>query len=181
MYCKNCGKEIHEGAVFCAECGTKAGEMPVKKPDGNKRKMTIAIIVAAVLLVILIACFATESDDGDTQETTVQTETTANVEETSTEVAEEKIYPVSDANVLLTTDKLVNQKVSISGQINGAGSEIWLETPTGDVGVYLYDVEENGMLLVSEYLFEYCYGYYNVTGTFYYEYDQPVIFVDSIS
>lgn len=181
MYCKNCGKEIPEGATFCAECGTEVGKMPVKKPVDKKQKMIIGIIVAAVILVVLIACFAIGSDDEEKQETTVQTETAANVEETSTEAAEEKIYPVSNVNALLTTDKLINQKVSISGYINGAGAEIWLEGSEGDeTRVYLYDIEDSGMPLVSEYLMGYAYGYHNVTGTFYYEFDEPAIFVDSI-
>lgn len=32
-YCKNCGSELEEGAVFCNECGTKTGE---SSPLGNK-------------------------------------------------------------------------------------------------------------------------------------------------
>lgn len=25
-FCKNCGKELEEGSIFCNECGTKFGE-----------------------------------------------------------------------------------------------------------------------------------------------------------
>ena len=25
-FCKNCGKELEEGSIFCSECGTKFGE-----------------------------------------------------------------------------------------------------------------------------------------------------------
>lgn len=32
MFCKNCGKELQPGAVFCEECGAKIGE-PVRKQE----------------------------------------------------------------------------------------------------------------------------------------------------
>ena len=35
-YCMNCGKELPEGAKFCAECGTSLGA--VKSPEGNSRE-----------------------------------------------------------------------------------------------------------------------------------------------
>lgn len=34
-FCKNCGKELEEGSIFCNECGTKFGE---SKPSSNYSK-----------------------------------------------------------------------------------------------------------------------------------------------
>lgn len=77
MFCKNCGKEIKDGAAFCSECGTKAesnafaqanqidvgafqsamansrGSVAVKKKSKGK---FILIGVFAVLIIIVIAC-----------------------------------------------------------------------------------------------------------------------------
>lgn len=34
-FCKNCGKELEEGSIFCNECGTKFGE---SNPSSNYSK-----------------------------------------------------------------------------------------------------------------------------------------------
>ncbi len=62
-YCKNCGKELKEGAQFCKECGTSVQEqnnttisqnnhVPERKPMSPKqKKWIIAGIAVAVLLI----------------------------------------------------------------------------------------------------------------------------------
>ena len=59
MFCKNCGKELPEGAVFCGGCGCSCnGETPLepekkpapKKPKGNGK--IVALIIALVILVV---------------------------------------------------------------------------------------------------------------------------------
>lgn len=36
MFCKNCGKELKEGSVFCPNCGTKAAEEPEEKKEAQE-------------------------------------------------------------------------------------------------------------------------------------------------
>lgn len=67
MFCKNCGKELTDGAVFCSACGMKQSKIPdesnrqdtdvnvgkkesnletkVVNPDSDKKKLTSSIIV----------------------------------------------------------------------------------------------------------------------------------------
>ncbi len=63
MYCKNCGKEIIEGAQFCNNCGYKVTDVSPQKDKSNVKgsfgKKTpyiiLAVIVVIVTLVIYIA------------------------------------------------------------------------------------------------------------------------------
>ena len=64
MFCKNCGKQVNDGAVFCPYCGTKlqpvqytqtAVSMQTSKKQsdsGNKSLMLPIIIAAAGILVV---------------------------------------------------------------------------------------------------------------------------------
>lgn len=36
MYCRNCGKELTEGAVYCTNCATPVRENPVQNPGKNR-------------------------------------------------------------------------------------------------------------------------------------------------
>ncbi len=62
VFCGKCGKEIPAGSEFCAYCGTKKGAAspmvnPLAKMD-KKRLITVAGIVAAVLVLIIILSVA---------------------------------------------------------------------------------------------------------------------------
>lgn len=73
MFCKNCGKEMKDGATFCTECGTKV--METVSTEGNTtpnttvvtKKMTkgkmVLIAVFAMLIIIVIACVVGGSSD----------------------------------------------------------------------------------------------------------------------
>ena len=53
MYCKNCGKEIAEGRVYCDECAPQevhVEEQPVKHVDSSKGKGIAALICGALSL-----------------------------------------------------------------------------------------------------------------------------------
>lgn len=85
MFCKNCGKEIKDGAAFCSECGTKAesnafaqanqidvgafqsamtnsGETVAVKKKSKKKWLVIGIIV---LVIIVIACAVGGSNENN--------------------------------------------------------------------------------------------------------------------
>ena len=58
MFCKNCGKEVSEGANFCSVCGTVIDNETVTEQSGNdlliaKKKSTSKIRVAIVSLFLL--------------------------------------------------------------------------------------------------------------------------------
>lgn len=67
MYCKNCGKELHEGAKFCAGCGTafsseigngsvnESGAAPVEAPPPvAKKKFPKGLVIAACAAVVVV-------------------------------------------------------------------------------------------------------------------------------
>lgn len=80
MYCKNCGKELPDDARFCPECGEQVadGDIEQKKevyekefqfePDHSNTQMrmmkTGLFILAGVLIIVVIACFAYISKKG---------------------------------------------------------------------------------------------------------------------
>ena len=79
MFCKNCGKEIGDDALFCPHCGAKTGtgsaEAPVQgqaeevsggmdertsryQEDKKKKNMMILIPIAALMLCLAIGLVA---------------------------------------------------------------------------------------------------------------------------
>lgn len=41
VYCRGCGKEIHETAISCPHCGAQNGTLPVQ---GNKNRIAAALL-----------------------------------------------------------------------------------------------------------------------------------------
>ena len=84
MYCKNCGKELPDDARFCPECGEQIadGDIEQKKevyekepqfePDHSNTQMRMLksgiFILAGVLIIVVIACFAYISQKGREEE-----------------------------------------------------------------------------------------------------------------
>lgn len=69
MVCKNCGKEMEDGAAFCGGCGAKTTEamsmeINTTTPDSTvtakklSKGQVVLICVFAVLIIIVIACAA---------------------------------------------------------------------------------------------------------------------------
>lgn len=64
MYCKNCGKELREGAAFCGNCGTPTGAQnrPATAPDAKEKAITgqgkkkgAKVLVIVILLLCILA------------------------------------------------------------------------------------------------------------------------------
>lgn len=68
IYCKQCGKELKEGALFCTDCGTKVISLETKKPQNFApmdrislkqsavhRNRNLLIIVFSIVGVIVLA------------------------------------------------------------------------------------------------------------------------------
>ena len=51
MFCKNCGKEIKEGDVFCGRCGTPVLTQ-TEEPKGNKKLVMLVIVVVLALAAV---------------------------------------------------------------------------------------------------------------------------------
>lgn len=60
MFCKNCGKELKEGARFCNRCGTcliseaNSKEKNKIKQEDNSAYVTNILIISAILISILL-------------------------------------------------------------------------------------------------------------------------------
>lgn len=52
MFCKNCGKEIDDKAVVCIHCGCSTVEESVKKPEEEKRPISIMSLCAFILSLV---------------------------------------------------------------------------------------------------------------------------------
>ena len=71
MYCKQCGKEIPEGARFCANCGIPVNKISVKStPEraASKHKTRFMLIIATCATVIfgigIVLLFGRKKYDG---------------------------------------------------------------------------------------------------------------------
>lgn len=72
MICKNCGKEMKNGAAFCSSCGAKTEEVPINATavtaDTPKKKYPTKLVIGAIIaaiLIIIIAIAASVGDDSD--------------------------------------------------------------------------------------------------------------------
>ena len=55
MYCKNCGAEINEGALFCGNCGMKIEtEQPVYQPRPAWQVWLARIAAGIVILGVIL-------------------------------------------------------------------------------------------------------------------------------
>lgn len=77
MFCRNCGKEVNDGSVFCTECGAKFDENMSAKGKVNVALVVvlIAVVVAVVAIVgILMFVLGKKSGEVNTTSTVGQVE-----------------------------------------------------------------------------------------------------------
>ena len=112
MYCRNCGKEITDGAKFCKYCGTKmtyrgVPETPPEEDDSGS-SLTVPIIAALIVLLILLGgvvffLLKQRGIIGEPKEADVQTEAEAAEEPAAEEpaggAAAEETTPPEEAPV----------------------------------------------------------------------------------
>ena len=68
MFCKNCGKEIAEGTVFCPKCGTKLSDKPNTTGTGQtsepeSKAMGIVAYLFGWIGLIIAACAGNREDE----------------------------------------------------------------------------------------------------------------------
>lgn len=66
MYCKTCGKEIHDNAVICPNCGCATNNKPVNQTSGESKKtmgILLGLFLGLIGLIIGIAMFPNETEE----------------------------------------------------------------------------------------------------------------------
>lgn len=68
MFCKNCGKEIAEGTVFCPECGTELSDKPNTTGTGQtsepeSKAMGIIAYLFGWIGLIIAVCAGNREDE----------------------------------------------------------------------------------------------------------------------
>lgn len=83
MICKNCGKEINDGAAFCSSCGAKS-EVTATDSDNlsannvtNKKKYPTKLVIGAIIaaIVILVIGIVVSIGDDETSDNLSSTKT----------------------------------------------------------------------------------------------------------
>lgn len=154
MFCKNCGKEIKDGATFCTECGTKVTE--TVSTEGNTtpnttvvtKKITkgkmILIAVFAILIIIVIACAAGSGDSSSpfgeySEEDVVKTLTISTIRDQYSISHDQDVYDIE----ILDTDGYYNYIVSATTE-SKQGFETWwflllkFDTDSGNYQSYIH-------------------------------------------
>lgn len=187
MYCKNCGKEIREGAVFCAECGTKVGEKASSTHRTSKKSRKNKIILIAIVIVAVIAVLGIIGGSDEEEKNNETVVTTQAVEtETSTEPEAPEYKYVGDVFAYMTSD-VMNENIEIDG-IAVFVSMGMDGTPGNTIQVVLRDEEWNSTISLNGINDDYIENcgledgdYCSVKGYVYYdEYGEPAMDVDSI-
>jgi len=52
--CSECGKDVSDTASACPSCGAPLKQVPVVKPGGCRRLVTLTLIASAVIVVLII-------------------------------------------------------------------------------------------------------------------------------
>lgn len=154
MFCKNCGKEIKDGALFCAECGTKAIEPPPTEISATPnatvatKKMSkgkiVLIAVFAVLIIIVIACAVGSGDSSSpfgeySEEDVVKTLTISTIRDQYSISHDQDVYDIE----ILDTDGCYNYIVSATTE-SKQGFETWwflllkFDTDSGNYQTYIH-------------------------------------------
>ena len=45
VYCKGCGKEVHDSAVTCPSCGAQQATNPSSNPNASPKKRLVALLL----------------------------------------------------------------------------------------------------------------------------------------
>lgn len=103
MYCRKCGKEIRDDAVFCEFCGTKVRETTEqniynkkqKKNGTANMKVPIIVVISSIVVMLIIGViigvtysFKNNSDSADLTEDVQDTETVTESSEAVADVNE---------------------------------------------------------------------------------------------
>lgn len=154
MFCKNCGKEIKDGASFCTECGTRVNETVPTESNTTPnitvvtKKMTkgkmVLIAVFAVLIIIVIACAVGSGDSSspfgeDSEEDVVKTLTISTIRDQYSVSHDQDVYDIE----ILDTDGYYNYIVSATTE-SKQGFETWwflllkFDTDSGNYQTYIH-------------------------------------------
>ena len=140
MFCKNCGKEVKDGAVFCAACGVKqeavsaaAQEsnnpaMKKKRNSGNQKsqkrpankKLGCGIAIAVVLIFLFIGAIVGGSGESEGNATTKKS-TTERTTEAIIEISAEALINEYKENEIKASQKYKGKRLRITGLVDSVG------------------------------------------------------------
>ena len=70
IYCRSCGKKLHESSRFCSHCGFSFQPVPIEAPIPSIWMAVTALVLSTLTLLLLLATFS----DMDTLNTLSQLE-----------------------------------------------------------------------------------------------------------
>ena len=155
MYCRNCGKQIKDGAAFCPYCGAKTA---VKKaeptislkevPEKKKSSKIIPIVVTVIVILILAAggiFVKNRFFQGDDQEQNVESEIVPEQADDSSEEEAEEAESVEEEpdeeevqNSEASVEEESEQNVNEDLQDSNADTENTVAVETLTEGTYGY-------------------------------------------
>lgn len=124
MICKNCGKEIKDGAAFCSSCGAKTEESTVTNVDTatavaeTKKKYPTKLVIGAivaVIVIIVIVIAASGGGDSHTEKNNTNVDLSEKYDDTD---VEQQIY-----DVLNSTPAVDGYYTSVGTALNAVFSD----------------------------------------------------------
>lgn len=144
MYCKNCGKELPDGAKFCTECGKTVSAEPEAKSAAKKKKKPLFArwwFWVIVIIIAVAACSGGETEAPDANDPTNQVIETQ-PKETVIEVSPVDLHTAYQENEIAADAKYDGKLVKITGTVNNIGKDILDDVYlTIDTGEYLQEIQ----------------------------------------
>ena len=156
MYCRNCGKQIKDGAAFCPYCGGKTAvkkaepaislkEAPEKKKSGKIIPLVVVVIVILILaaggIVLKNRFFQSDDQDQKVENEIIPEQTDdSSVKEESEETGNAEEEPVEEEvqNSEVSVDEESEQSVNEDLQESNADTENPVAVETLTEGTYGY-------------------------------------------
>lgn len=142
MFCKNCGKEIKDDAVFCKFCGVKQEAAPAAAQESNNpamamkkecnsgnqksqkrpanKKLGCGIAIAVVLIFLLIGAIVGGSGESEGNATTKKP-TTERTTEAIIEISAEALINEYKENEIKASQKYKGKRLRITGLVDSVG------------------------------------------------------------
>lgn len=123
IYCRSCGKQLHESARFCPQCGYALAPQPVQAPQSPRAASVWIAVTSLVLSILTLLVLLAAASDLDTLRSLSELERAFGGRSLQGRLSEETLATATGGLVLLLPGAIFGI-VSLAQQRGGRGMAI---------------------------------------------------------